>query len=143
MRYLELALMLIVPWLLDLERLCQSEGNSVRYDALKRLIQQSGMPGSYSFQATSNPPYRSSPMSQQNSSQARSVLGDSMSPRTNSSGSVFCMAREFAKADYYVQVWPISKRAHFSLSWLLSPSQQNAKVSRSRGTAMSLASNFD
>ncbi|KAJ5180361.1 hypothetical protein N7492_003571 [Penicillium capsulatum] len=45
--------------LADLERLCNSEGNCVRYDAMKRRIQQFGIPGQDSFHA--NPAFTFQP----------------------------------------------------------------------------------
>ncbi|KAJ5246939.1 transcriptional regulator family: Zinc finger MIZ-type [Penicillium chermesinum] len=88
----------------NLERLCQSEGNSIRYDALKKRIQQAGVPGSLTFQTTPNPQYRSPQISQQTSAQVRNALGGSMSPRTNSSG-----LASFKESPFFSVITPLTK----------------------------------
>ncbi|KAJ6024503.1 hypothetical protein N7540_005300 [Penicillium herquei] len=72
----------------DLERLCLSNGNNVRYDALRRRIQQTHIPGSTVFQANPSPPYQHAPAAQQTPSQPRSTLGNSMSPHPHTSGAI-------------------------------------------------------
>ncbi|KAJ5752344.1 transcriptional regulator family: Zinc finger MIZ-type [Penicillium odoratum] len=71
-----------------LERLCHSEGNSGRYDTLKRRILRTGLPGSTVFQAVPSPQFQQSPISHPLPvSQPRSALG-SMSPHPHPSGPI-------------------------------------------------------
>ncbi|KAJ5719564.1 hypothetical protein N7493_007142 [Penicillium malachiteum] len=72
----------------DLERLCMSNGNNVRYDALRRRILQTHIPGSTVFQANPSPPYQHAPAAQQTPSQPRSTVGSSMSPHPHNSGPI-------------------------------------------------------
>ncbi|KAJ5107550.1 transcriptional regulator family: Zinc finger MIZ-type [Penicillium angulare] len=71
----------------DLDRLCQSEGNSVRYDALRRRIIEVCLPGSHAFDPAPNPRFQNSPAAPQTSSQPRPTVGSSMSPHPHTSGS--------------------------------------------------------
>ncbi|KAJ6109774.1 hypothetical protein N7486_002009 [Penicillium sp. IBT 16267x] len=71
-----------------LERLCHSEGNSIRYDTLRHRILQTGLPGSTVFQANPNPQFQHPPISQPSASQPQITLGGSMSPHPHPSGSI-------------------------------------------------------
>ncbi|KAJ5936458.1 hypothetical protein N7454_005093 [Penicillium verhagenii] len=71
-----------------LERVCHSEGNSIRYDTLRRRILQTALPGSTVFQANPSPQFQQSPISQPSASQPRSLLGGSMSPHPHPSGPI-------------------------------------------------------
>ena len=86
----------------DLERLANSEGNGARYDALKRRIQQTAIPGAFTFQSSS-PSYQlpPPPTAQPSPSQARPAsLGSTMTPHASSHGSIritFTIARVTAE----------------------------------------------
>ncbi|KAJ6120234.1 transcriptional regulator family: Zinc finger MIZ-type [Penicillium sp. IBT 18751x] len=67
-----------------LERLANSEGNSARYDALRRLIFHTAVPGASTFQANTAFQLQNPTVSHQAPSQARSTpLGASMSPHSH------------------------------------------------------------
>jgi E3 SUMO-protein ligase PIAS1 len=66
-----------------LERLAVSEGNGARYDALRRLIFHTAVPGTSSFQANAGFQHQGPTVSHPAPSQARSTpLGTSMSPHS-------------------------------------------------------------
>jgi E3 SUMO-protein ligase PIAS1 len=69
---------------LDLERLANSEGNGARYDALRRLIYHTAVPGASSFQTSTGFQLQPPTVSHPPPSQARSTpLGASMSPHSH------------------------------------------------------------
>ncbi|KAJ5570359.1 uncharacterized protein N7459_009789 [Penicillium hispanicum] len=87
-----------------LERLCNSEGNHIRYDALRRRILQTGLPGTAMFQANLNQPFQASSASQPSSSHPRSTsLGNSMSPHAFSPSPI-----TFKESPFYEVVKPLT-----------------------------------
>lgn len=73
----------------DLERLVRSEGNGARYDALRRRIFQTAVPGASTFQSNPGYQYQSPAISHPLPSQARSApLGGSLSPHSHIPGSI-------------------------------------------------------
>lgn len=67
-----------------LERLAASEGNGARYDALRRLIFHTAVPGTSSFQSNAGFQHQGPTVSHPAPSQARSTpLGASMSPHSH------------------------------------------------------------
>ncbi|KAJ5675889.1 hypothetical protein N7462_008786 [Penicillium macrosclerotiorum] len=68
--------------IIDLERLCDSEGNGSRYELLRGRIYQTAIPGASAFQSTPGHQAQSSPSARLAASQARPTasLGGTMSP---------------------------------------------------------------
>ncbi|KAJ5279895.1 transcriptional regulator family: Zinc finger MIZ-type [Penicillium angulare] len=86
-----------------LDRLCQSEGNSVRYDALRRRIIEVCLPGSHAFDPTPNPRFQNSPAAPQTSSQRRLTVGNSMSPHPHTSGPIV-----FKDSPFFTVIAPVT-----------------------------------